>query len=162
MNTLRHRRSARLALLSAACGVLIALGGLASAPAVEAATPPFLRPMAQALARVHGYQVTVLTASSGSGRPLAATSTVTVLRRGTTLRLHLTTTTHRAGQASTLEEVFTGTHLCVRVSGRSAWSCSALPSSTLTRLRSTDPEQMAQAFGLGQRYVPVGRHTRQG
>jgi hypothetical protein len=118
--------------------------------------------MAQALARVHGYQVTVQTASSGPGSPLTATSTATVLHRGTTLRLHLTTTTRRAGQVSTLEEVFTGTHLCLRVNGRSGWSCSALPSSALARLQSVVPAQIAKAFGLSQRYVPAGRHTRQG
>jgi hypothetical protein len=184
MNIHHCRSSARrLALLGAAA---IALGGLASALAVgaatppslhlraQAATPPFLRPrarattpsslrqMAQALARVHGYQVTMQTASSGSGTPLTATSTATVVRRGTTLRLHLTTTMHGTGQVSTLEEVFTGTHLCLRMSGRSAWSCSALPRSALARLQSVDPAQMARALGLGQRYVAVGRHTRQG
>jgi hypothetical protein len=68
---------------------------------------------------------------------------------------------HRAGQVSTLEEVFTGTHLCLRTSGRSAWSCSAALSSTLARLKGADPAQMAQALGLGQRYVPVGRQTKQ-
>jgi hypothetical protein len=172
MNALRHRSSARrLALLGAA---VIALGGLSSAWAARSTTPPSLRPraqattpsslrqMAQALARVHGYQVTAQTASSGSGSPLTATSTATVVRRGQTLRLHLTTTMHGAGQVSTLEEVFTGTHLCLRVSGRSAWSCSALPSSALARLKGVDPAQMTQSLSLRQRYVAVGRHSKQG
>jgi hypothetical protein len=85
-----------------------------------------------------------------------------VVRRGQTLRLHLTTTMQRAGQVSALEEVFTGTHLCVRTSGRRAWSCSAVSRSTLARLKGADPARMAQALGLGQRYVPVGRQTKQG
>jgi hypothetical protein len=172
MTILPCRRSARrLALLGAAA---LALGALASAPAAGAATspsprplaraaaPPFVHPMAQALARVHSYQLTLRTATSGSGSPLSATSTGTVLRRGQTLRLLLTTTTQQAGHASTLQEVFTGTHLCVRLSGQRAWSCSAAPSSTLARLRGVDPAQMAQTLGLGQRYVAVGRHSKQG
>jgi hypothetical protein len=118
--------------------------------------------MAQALARVHGYQVSMQTASAGYGSPLAATSTGIVVHRGQTLRLHLTTTMHGAGQVSRLEEVFTGTHLCLRLGGRSAWTCSALPSSALARLQGVDPAQMAKALGLGQRYVAVGRRIRQG
>jgi hypothetical protein len=164
MNTLRHLGSARrLALLGAACSVVIALSGLVSAPAAHAAAPPFLGAMARALARVHGYQLTAHTTSAGyAGGPITATTAGTVVGWGKTLRLHLTTTMQRADQVSTLEEVFTGTHLCVRASVGSAWSCSASPSSTLARLQGADPAQMAQAFGLSQSYVPVGQHTRQG
>jgi hypothetical protein len=160
-----------LALLSAAA---LALGALVSTPAARAATKPasrppaqattpaFLRQMARALARTRSYQLTIQTASSGYGTPITATNTAAVVRRGQSLRLHLTTTTKRAGQVSALEEVFTGTHLCVRTSARGAWSCSALPRSTLARLQGADPAHMAQTLGLGQRYVPVGRHTKQG
>jgi hypothetical protein len=164
MNTYRHPGTARrLALLGAACCVVIALSGLVSAPAARAAAPPFLGAMVRALARVHGYQVTAHTTSAGyGGGAITATTAGTVVCGGKTLRLHLTTTLQRAGQVSTLEEVFTGTHLCVCTSVGSAWSCSAAPSSTLARLQSADPAQMAQAFGLSQRYVPLGRHTRQG
>jgi hypothetical protein len=63
--------------------------------------------MARALARTRSYQLTIQTASSGSGQPITAANTAAVVRRGQTLRLHLTTT-HRAGQVSTLEEVLTG------------------------------------------------------
>jgi hypothetical protein len=118
--------------------------------------------MARALARVHGYQITLRTASSGSGSPLTATSTGIVLRRGQALHLYLTTATKQAGQVSTLQEVLTGTHLCVRLSGQRAWTCSAAPSSTLALLQSIAPDRMAQAFGLVQRYVPLGPHARQG
>jgi hypothetical protein len=164
-------RVRRLALLGAAA---LALGGLGSAPAARAATPPalrppaqapappFLRPTAQALARVWGYQLTVQAATAGYGSPLTATSTAVVRRHGTALRFYLTTTTHRAGQVSTLEEVLTGAHLCLRTRGRSAWACSAAPRSTLALLQSMAPDRMAQAFGLVPRYVPLGRHTRQG
>jgi hypothetical protein len=68
----------------------------------------------------------------------------------------------RAGRVSTVEEVFTGTHLCTRTIGRGAWSCTALPGSALTQLQSTDPAQLATAFGLSQRYTLAGRQTRQG
>jgi hypothetical protein len=168
MNTLCFRWSTRRrALLSAA---VIALGALVGArPAAQAATPPapapappFLRPTAQALAHVWGYQVTVQAATAGYGRPLTATSTAVVRRRGTTLRLYLTTTTQRAGQVSTLEEVLTGAHLCLRPRVRSAWACSAAPRSTLALLQNIAPDRMAQVFGLVQRYVPMGPHARQG
>jgi hypothetical protein len=164
MNTLRHLGNARrLALLGAVCSVVIALSGLVSAPAARAASPPFLGAMARALARVHAYQLTAHTTSAGyGGGPITATSAGTVVGGGKTLRLHLTTTMQRAGQVSTLEEVFTGTHLCVRMSAGSAWSCSASASSALARLQSTDPTKLAQAFGLSQTYVPMGQHTRQG
>ena len=92
MNTLRRRRSIRqVALLSAA---VIALSGLNSASAARATMPPFLRKcapattpaflsqMAQALARVHGYQITLQTTSAGFGSLLAATRTAIVVRRG--------------------------------------------------------------------------------
>jgi hypothetical protein len=160
----------RLALLSA---VVFALGVLAGAPAARAATPPVLRPsaqatspaflrqMAQALARTRSYQVTIQTASAGYGTPIKATSTAIVLRWGTTLRLHVITTTQRAGQVSTVEEVLTGTHLCLRTSARGAWSCGAASSSALGGLQSADPAQVAKALGLSQHDVPLGRQTRQ-
>jgi hypothetical protein len=63
---------------------------------------------------------------------------------------------------STQEAVLTGTHLCTRASGRNAWSCSASAGSTLARLQGSDPDQLAAAFGLSQRYAPAGRQLRQG
>jgi hypothetical protein len=118
--------------------------------------------VAHALARAHSFQVTMQIAGSGAGQSISETSTAVMVRRGTTLRLHITATTRRAGRVSTVEEVFTGTHLCTRTSGRGAWSCTAPPGSALTQLRSTDPAQLATAFGLSQRYAPAGRETRQG
>jgi hypothetical protein len=160
MKTLHRRQSVRrLALLS---GALIALSGLAGAPAARAATPPVLSQMAQALARVRGYQVTMQSASAGYGSPLSVASAGTVVGQGKTLRLYVTTTMQRAGQVSTLEEVLTGAHLCLRSRGQRAWSCSAAPGGVLTRLQSADPTQMAKALGLSQRYVPAGRQTKQG
>jgi hypothetical protein len=160
MKTLHRRRSIRrLALLS---GALIALCGLAGAPAARAATPPALSQMAQALARVRGYQVTTQSTSAGYGSPLSVASAGTVVGQGKTLRLDVTTTMDRAGQVSTTEVVFTGAHLCLRSHGQHAWSCSAAPSGMLARLQSTDPAQMAKALGLSQRYVPAGRQTKQG
>jgi hypothetical protein len=160
MKTLHRRQSVRrLALLS---GAVLALCGLLGAPAARAVTPPALSQMAQALARVRGYQVTMQSASAGYSSPISVTSAGTVVGRGKTLRLYVTTTTHRAGQVSTLEEVFTGAHLCLRSRGQRAWSCSAAPSSMLARLQGADPAQMAKALGLSQRYVPAGRQTKQG
>src|SRR6516165_2692129 len=99
MNTLHHHRSVRrLALLS---GAVIALSGLAGAPAARAGTPPVLSQMAQALARVRGYQVTMQTASAGYGSPISETSAGTVVGQGTRLRLYVSTTIDRAGQVST-------------------------------------------------------------
>jgi hypothetical protein len=101
-------------------------------------------------------------ASSGAGQSISETSTAIMVRRGTTLRLHISATTRRAGRLSTVEEVFTGTHLCTRTSARGAWSCTALPGSALTHLESADTAQLAAAFGLSQRYAPAGGQTRQG
>jgi hypothetical protein len=160
MNTLHLQRNVRrLALVS---GAVIALCGLAGAPATQAVTPPVLSQMAQALARVRAYQVTMQSASAGYGSPLSVASAGTVVGQGKTLRLYVTTTMERAGQVSTLEEVLTGAHLCLRSGGQRAWSCSAAPSGTLTRLQSTDPAQMAKALGLSQRYVAAGRQIKQG
>jgi hypothetical protein len=160
MTTLHRRQSVRrLALLS---GALIALGGLAGAPAARAATPPVLSQMAQALARVRAYQVTMQTASAGYGSPLSVVSAGIVVGQGKTLRLYVTTTMERAGQLSTTEEVLTGAHLCLRSGGQRAWACSAAPGGVLTRLQSTDPAQMAKTLGLSQTYVPAGRQTKQG
>jgi hypothetical protein len=159
--TALHRRQSirRLALLS---GAVIALGGLAGAPAARAVTPPVLSQIAQALARVRGYQVTMQTASTGYGSPLSVASAAIVVGQGKALRLYVTTTMDRAGQVSMVEEVLTGAHLCLRSGGQRAWSCSAAPSGTLTRLQGADPAQLAKALGLSQRYVPTGRQIKQG
>ena len=166
--TILHRPSLwAVALLTAATAVGGPVGtqaaGTTRPPAVyqQATTPLVLRQMAQALARMHGYQITTHTTSAGPSSPLVLTSTATVVRRGQTLRLHVTTTMDRAGQVSTQEEVSTGTHTCLRTSVRSAWSCAAA-SSTLSRLQHLDPNQLAQALGLRQRPVPAGQHTKQG
>ena len=169
MTILPRRHLWAVALLTAAVAVGGPIGtqaaGTTRSPAVrpqdQATTPPLVRQMAQALARMHGYQITTHTTSAGPSSPLVLTSTATVVRRGQTLRLHVTTTMDRAGQVSTQEEVSTGTHMCLRTSVRSAWSCSAA-SSTLTRLQHLDPNQLAQALGLNQQYVPAGQHTKQG
>jgi hypothetical protein len=131
-------------------------------PPAQAATPAVSSQLAHALAHARSFQLTIQATGSGSGQSVAETSTATMVRRGTTLRLHLTTTTRAAGRVSTQEAVLTGTHLCTRASGRGAWSCTAAAGSTLARLQSSDPDQLAAAFGLSQRYEPAGRQLRQG
>jgi hypothetical protein len=128
----------------------------------QAATPSVSSQLAHALARARSFQLTIQAAGSGSGQSVAETSTATVVRRGTTLRMYLTTTTRAAGRASTQEAVLTGMHLCTRTGGRGAWSCTASAGSTLARLQGTDPDQLAAAFGLSQRYEPAGQQLRQG
>lgn len=165
-----HRPMQRLALLGAAFFALAALAGVPAARAATpsadhktpAATPPFLRQMARALTRVHSYQVTVQTTSAGHGRPVTTTSTETRVRRGTTVRFHITANMRRAGQMSTVEEVFTGTHLCLRTRARGAWMCQAAQAGALARLSATSATQIARLFSPRQRYVAVGRQPRQG
>ncbi len=154
-----------------ACGALGGTYNAAAAPAAtpaslsqraRASTPPFLRQMARALGRVRGYHITVRTNSTGDGSPITATSTEIVLRRGTTVRVYVTAVTRRAGQVSRTEEVFTGTHLCLRTSARGAWSCRPMLGSALSGRDPTDAAHLARAFGPSGRAVPVGRQTRQG
>lgn len=178
------RRSVWPALSGAVCIALIAcsvialiacsaLGGTYNAAAAHAATPhksgtarsatpPFLRQMARVLGRVRSYQLTVRATSAGDGIPVTATSTEIVLRRGTTIRVHLTALVQRAGQVSRTEEVFTGTHLCLRTNARGAWSCRPMSGSALSGLGPTDAAHLAPAFGLSGGAVAVGQQTRQG
>jgi hypothetical protein len=149
---------------------LLALAGLAGVPAAHAAPQPaarhaahvappaFLTQMTHALGRVCSYEV--VTRGVGAGASL--TSTTIIVRRGQTTRFSVTALTQRAGQVSRQEAVFTGTHLCLRTDAGGAWVCRAERSSTLVRLATTDAAQLAKSFGPGQRYVPVGRQTRQG
>lgn len=149
---------------------LLALAGLASVPAAHAApqlsprhaahvaSPAFLTQMAHALGRVHSYQV--VTRSTGAGA--SSTSTTVVMRQGRTTRFSVTALTQRAGQVSRQEAVFTGRHLCLRTSAGGTWMCRTERSSTLVRLATTSAAQLAKSVGPGQRYVPVGRQTRQG
>lgn len=149
---------------------LLALAGLAGTSAAHAASQPaprhaahvaspaFLTQMAHALGRMHRYEVV----TRGVGAGASVTSTTIVVRHGHTTRLFVTALTQRAGQTSRQEAVFTGTHLCLRTDTSGAWLCRAERSSTLTRMYTTSAAQLAKSFGPDQRYVPVGRQTRQG
>jgi hypothetical protein len=89
----------------------VALWGAASAlVGLVSATPAVSSQVAHARAR--SIQLTIQATGSGAGQSFAETSTAILVRRGATLRLHLTATTRGADRVSTQEEVFTGTHRC--------------------------------------------------
>jgi hypothetical protein len=146
---------------SALVGLVSATPQVARAQA-RAATPSVSSQVAHALAREHSFQMTMQIATSGAGQHITETSTAIMVRRGTTLRLDIAIALRRADRMSTVEEVFTGTHLCARTSGGGAWSCGALPGSALAHLQVTNLDQLAAAFGLSQQYEPAGQETRQG